>query len=474
MILIQRINSAIKLFIVLAMWITYTLQAEVKDPIILQHADVLQGSETASGPVRELRGNVSLSQGNVSVQCDYAIQYVNQNSVEMSGNVIVKQNGLILSMPSGHYDGFSKLAKGSGGVEINDRGRILKALYGDYNTENYLARFFGNVLVEDDSTKIYADSAYYERSNRNSTAYGNVSVYSKHNKAIIDGNIAYSFPEQGLTRIVGKPILYLIDSTIIQDSMLQKPKVDSIVVPEKKATKKITSKKQTTTKKADITNKTVESSFVVHKTMKYDTMFVSADTLETFQHNGDMYKAKQNVEMIRSSMFALCNNAEFYPNNDSVTLNGSPMIWYDSTVLSADKVDLHIHNKKVEKIDAIGSAFAIMNDDTVRKNRAQQISGKRIEVMVYSDTIRQIISSKDARSLYFRVDDDGNPDGAAKNSSDSIKVRFESGEPESIVWLGGVQGEVFPEHIIAGKENEFDLPGKPSERKKPIKKKRKN
>jgi len=66
----------------------------------------------------------------------------------------------------------------------------------------------------------------------------------------------------------------------------------------------------------------------------------------------------------------------------------------------------------------------------------------------------------------------GVPEGAAQNSCDTIVVRFEKGDPESIVWIGGVLGQVHPEHEVYGKERTYDLPGRPEDRKKPQKRKR--
>ena len=75
-----------------------------KDPIILNHADLMEGKETASGSIRELKGNVSISQGNVILSCSHAIEYIQQNLVELSGDVILKQGSLTLSTPFAYLD----------------------------------------------------------------------------------------------------------------------------------------------------------------------------------------------------------------------------------------------------------------------------------------------------------------------------------------------------------------------------------
>lgn len=442
------------LLIVQILWIItgLVMKAETRDPIILHHADVLSGSETPTGPIRQCRGKVHLSQGNVSVKCDYALWNINSNSIEMSGNVVILQGTMTLSMPSGSYDGGSKLARGRGGVKVLDRGRTVKALYGDYSTESYLARFYGNVSVEDDSTLIHADSAHYERTTRHSLAFGRVVVLSKNNPAIIEGKLAESIPNEEMTRITGRPILFLIDST---------KKVDTIRIERKQEDRKKSKK-----------NIQIQDSLSIKQSFAYDTMTVIADTLETSSLRGNIYEAKQNVEIMRAGMAGLCNNALFKPDNDTLRLEGKPMIWFDSTMMTADSMYILMNKRSLVKIDASGSAFTLTKDDTLRPQRAQQLSGKHIAITVSQDTIQRIISEVQAKSVYFLLSEKGVPEGVAKNACDTIVVRFEAGEPESIIWIGGVQGEVIPEHEIEGKEMTFDLPGRPEERKRPIKRSR--
>lgn len=442
-------------FIVFALWIIpiHHAQSMLRDPIVLHHADVLSGSESTIGPIRQLRGNVSLSQGNVSVSCDYALWNMRGNSVEMSGNVIVKQGTMTLSMPFGSYDGSSQLARGRGGVKVIDRGRTVHALFGDYSTESSLAKFYGNVSVEDDSTLIYADSAHYDRETRKSLAFGRVIVLGKKNPAIIEGALAESIPAEGLTRITGRPMLFLIDSSFVKDT-------NTISVQQNNNG----SKKSPSGKMRD--------SMVIQQKKVYDTMTVIADTLETSPSAGNAFIARKNIEINRASMSAICDMAQFKPENDTLRLEGHPMIWVDSTMMNADTISLIMKKRSLQRIDAIGSAFTLTKDDTLRPNRAQQLSGRLISVILSNDTISSIIASSQAKSLYFLLSEQGKPEGAATNTCDTIVVRFEQGEPESIVWIGGVLGKVHPEHEVEGREQTYDLPGRPEEKNRPKKRKR--
>jgi len=197
-----------------------------------------------------------------------------------------------------------------------------------------------------------------------------------------------------------------------------------------------------------------------------------ADTLETMPSEGNAYVAKHNVEINRASMAASCLMARFKPDNDTLRLEGKPMIWVDSTMMNADSISLIMKKRSLRRIDALGSAFTLTKDDTVRPNRAQQLSGRTISVIINNDTISSIIAIGQAKSLYFLLSERGVPEGAAKNSCDTIVVRFDKGDPESIVWIGGVLGQVHPEHEVFGREQTYDLPGRPEDRMKPRKRKR--
>lgn len=79
---------------------------------------------------------------------------------------------------------------------------------------------------------IFADTVYYERDSRNSSAFGHVFVLGKRNSAIIEGDTAYSINQAGITRILGKPVLFLIDSSKVNldEPILQKKEDEKKVI----------------------------------------------------------------------------------------------------------------------------------------------------------------------------------------------------------------------------------------------------
>ncbi|MCW8804844.1 MAG: hypothetical protein OQK56_00155, partial [Ignavibacteriaceae bacterium] len=73
-----------------------SLYSQSEDERITVIGDSLVGKIVDGESVREVIGNVKLNQGNVTVTCNKAIQYIARNEAELIGNVIAKQDSLTL------------------------------------------------------------------------------------------------------------------------------------------------------------------------------------------------------------------------------------------------------------------------------------------------------------------------------------------------------------------------------------------
>ena len=401
--------------------------AQTAEPIILQYADSLIGRETSLGAERELVGNVHLRQGNVYVWCDNAIQYLAENRAVLIGNVKIVQGTVTMTGPRADYNGNLKLAFGTQGVKIVDRTTVLTAEQGIYSMKNYIAEFYNNVQLEDDTVLITADTIQYERRTRNSFAQGKVIVKGKQSNVLLAGDSAFHYPAQHYSLIKGKPFLLKVDTIIItanKDSLMHR------------------------------TNDSLQAMPI----LRFDSSIVVAEKLEAFRQYKDTYIAQDSVEMIRGELRMKSQLAIFDNRNERISLYKSPVVWNDSTQIIADSIIVSMKNKHLHQIQAFGNAFSSSRDDTSYASRINQLSGQFIKVMVTDDSVRTIFSRGDAKSLYF-MDTDGQPDGAARNSADSISIEIEKNKPEIIHWLGAVVGDVFPETVIADKENDYALPG---------------
>ncbi|MCK7524562.1 MAG: hypothetical protein MZV64_46565 [Ignavibacteriales bacterium] len=76
----------------------------------------LVGKMVNGESTREVYGNVVLTQGDVIITCDKAIQFISRNDAELIGNVIVKKDTLTIKTPRGFYYGNLAKTRSNAGV----------------------------------------------------------------------------------------------------------------------------------------------------------------------------------------------------------------------------------------------------------------------------------------------------------------------------------------------------------------------
>ncbi len=474
-------------------------------PLFLQ-AEKLIGNATPNGFVRELIGNVVLTQGSVNITCNRAIHYVVENRADLFGNVILKQGGVTMKAAQGRYDGASRQISGSGGVTLLDSNSTLIAREGWYSTVSKIARFFRNVAIENDSLVITCDTLEYHRISQNSYATGNAAAASKRSTALLQGDSLVHIPGEKYSRMTKQrgsalqPMVSQIDT--VETSAQEKTN-------QRSSTKKASAK--SSANKRSSTNASVEL-----PEKRLDTLCITGNVLEAFRSDSsEVYHATGDVQLTRrqlagrsdvgiyektqsrirllpySALQTTTNTAntatagtlsavsppQSPPNttneqapirqatvsetvgtvsaNESlqsdILTNERPRLWLDSTQLRADSILVLLEGKRLERIDAFGNAFSATKNDSAQALRIDQLQGENIIISLNKDTLRSIIAEGKAFSLYFASseNDDGEhePDGAVRNAADTVKILFSQGDMETIVWRGKVEGEYIPEHI---------------------------
>jgi len=384
------------------------------EPIILEYADELIGEQDSVSNIRRLVGNVRLRQGNIILTCDHAIQYLNQNKYDLSGDVVIKQNTITLKSPSVHYDGNTFIATATNGVEITDKDTRLTAMRGRYSTQSLVAYFEQNVFVEDDSVRIYSDFVRHNRNDGISDAWGRVLLEGKYTNSRLIGDSIRNVPAGNYSIAYGNPHLLQIDSVAKSND-----------------------------------------GFVQYR---YDTLTIVSDVMEAFRDFGnERYIANGNVEIVRDNVQSKSCKAIYYKDEEFIFLEEKPIVWSDSTQLYSDTIYVYLPNNNLERLRAVSKAFSVSISDSLRTVRKDQLAGNEIELIFKQDTLKFIHSRGDAKSLYF-INTDDEPDGIISVSADNITIEMLDGKAETIIMTNQVPGEYHPEPIIVGREKEFYLP----------------
>lgn len=396
----------------------------LSNDIILRNADSLVGRSIEEISYREFFGNVWFSQNDLDLKCNYAKQYITANSVDLVGNVIITQRAMIIKAPKIFYNGNSGIAVAKDSIAMRDGSNYLEALSGTYSTKQYLADFSGNVFVEDDSVTIYCDNVMHFRQSSESFANGDVWVFGKFTNVILRGEDVVNIPKESYSIATGNPILFKIDTL---------SRVDSLFVEQ-------------------------QQRFISTDIISFDTLSIKADTMQAYRWVGDeQYYIDGNVEIAKDNIKAIAASAIYFKNKDLIILKEKPVVWYDSTQLFSDSIEIRLENNSLKQIRAFGNSIALTKDDSLDIERINQISARDIIIDFEDGKIAGLRANVDASSLYFFKDEEGY-NGVDRKSTDSIYVEFIDGEVENIYWLGSSVGEFYPENIIIGRISSFYLP----------------
>jgi lipopolysaccharide export system protein LptA len=432
-------------------------------PLFLQ-AEKLIGNVSTSGTfTRELIGNVVLTQGPVRVTCNRALHFVEQNRADLFGNVVLTQGNTTMKAAQGSYDGTLRQISGTGGVELFDGKSNLKARTGSYSTAVKIARFFSQVRVENDSLIISCDSLEYHRATQNSYARGMATVLGKFTSAFLQGDSLVNIPADGYTRISnyalhGQAMVSQIDTVLVEKSSKKSP-TNPVESSNKESSKQEPSNKESSNKESlqkKAISKEISTPEKNVQEKRLDTLCITGNLLEAFRRDSnEIYLAQGDVQLTRRNLAGRADTGMYDKTLSRIrlvsTTSATPILWLDSTQLRGDSIIIQLREKRVERIIAYTNAFAATKNDTTHEERIDQLSGENIIIQLQRDTIRSICAEGKAFNLYFAQSDNDNgtkePDGAVRNAADTVKVLFENGELDNIIWRGKVEGEYIPEHI---------------------------
>ncbi len=163
--------------ILLILLLAYSTLAGQPNPNMLKIVgDSLKGKVVDGLNIREILGNVVITQDDIKITCNKAIQYLSSNNAELIGNVIIVQDSVIIKTERGRYFGNLKIAYSDSAVYLNNGEMDLVADKGNYNLNTKIANFFGNVSFKDSVTSLTSDKLVYKKAIEEIVAVGNVVV----------------------------------------------------------------------------------------------------------------------------------------------------------------------------------------------------------------------------------------------------------------------------------------------------------
>lgn len=119
---------------------------------------------------------------------------------------------------------------------------------------------------------------------------------------------------------------------------------------------------------------------------------------------------------------------------------------------------VNLRDERAENVRVAGNATAVSEAEVVLGGRYNQLAGQ--EIIMYFDGRR--LGSIDVRltatSLYYLFDE-GRPNGLNRSSGNAVRISFDGGRVGAITISENAEGQYVPEHLVDGREGEYNLTG---------------
>jgi len=442
------------------------------DKMITVIGKELKGHFENNESIREVIGDVVLTQGNVVITCDTAIQFISRNSAHLIGNVIVTQDTLTIYTDEGFYFGNERRAYSDKGVKLDDKKVILTARKGEYFFNENLADFHydvklydtvstltsdrllyyreidkaiatGTVKIVDVENTINSDSLEHYRDSQITFGFGNVIIRSFTNNTSIYGDHIEDYRVKNYSLVDENPLLIQIDSSYRQN---KKEEIDSLSFTD-----------TTISSTAFIPDSLFEDS-----TLVIDTLIIKAGILEAYRDTSNFFIAKDSVKMVRGEFASRNDYTIFYRDEEKIITfkvddeAKPPVLWYENSQLTGDSLTIYLQDRKIERVDVNRNA-AIGSQNELYKDRWDQVSGMDVNLYFGEDGLEKTEVFENVLSIYFMYEED-DPNGLIKASSKDAVIEFEEKKVANVRLYGNPNSEYHPENLVSGKEREFVLP----------------
>ena len=447
-------------FLLVYLTMTLTLFAQSEDEKIIVLGDSLVGKIVDGETVREVVGNVRLNQGNVTVTCNKAIQYLARNEAELIGNVIATQDSLTLKTEKGYYFGNLRKTKSISGIILDDTKIVLSADSGEYFFDEARAFFQTNVKLIDSTTTLSSNELTYYKNEDKSIATGNVNITDKENIifadtlthlrrnkfSIADGNVSIKNLRDNLT-IFGN---HLEDDARLKYTLINK---NPILMQ-------------------------VDTTFNVEKVdqdrISIDTLLIKSKVMESFRSGFDVFKATDSVKILRNNFASVNDLTTYYRDEEKIITDKifedaeRPLLWYENSQLIGDSITIYLSNGEIRSLNVNRNTF-MLSQNKIYNQRFDQTSSDSVNLHFLNNRLERAEFAGKVQSIYYLYDDDI-PNGLVKSTAHKAVIVFLENEIDQVRLFGSPTSEYYPEAKVEGLERIFTLPKFVFKENRPVKK----
>ena len=416
--------------------------------MIVVIGDSLIGRVENGESIREVSGNVILTQGNVRITCSKAIQYLSRNDAELIGNVVATQDTLTIKTERGFYYGNLRKTSSNSGVILDDKKVILTADSGEYFFDENRAVFQSNVKLFDTASTLTSQQLTYLRNEDRAIATNNVKIIDSANTIFAD--TIDHFRKKQITFASGNVVIKNNENnSFVFGEHLEDYRQDKYTIIDKLPM----------LVQVDTSRSTDSLGF---ETIRLDTLFIQCKVMEVFREPVQKFIATDSVIIIRD-LFSSKNDLTVYLKDEEKIItqkisdeHNQPVLWYDNSQLTGDSITIYIEDKRIRELDVDGNAFMVSQNKNFNQ-RFDQSSASGIKMFFEDNKIQRAEFFGNVYSIYYLYEEE-QPNGLMKANSKDAVILFEDNEVSEVKLYGNPGSEYYPEQQVYGNEKSYLLP----------------
>lgn len=467
-----------------------TVFSQKTSKIVIENSDFSDLNEYELSGAFLLTGNVRAVHDGVTLTCNKAYYYKDENYIKAFGDVqMIQGDTLYLNGKYAEYNGNVKQAFATGNVSLTSPEMSLvtdtiyfdrvkqEAYYNSYGTivnkENTLKSKSGKYYVAQKKyqflTAVVLTNPQYTIKSNHLDYYTNSGHSYLFGPSTITGKDNFIYTENGFYDTKKNKAHFVKNSYIKYKDRLIKG--DSLYYDRNKEFASATRNVKIT----DSINKAIikghygevyrnkDSLFITKRaSVRYliekDSMFIHGKRIVVTGKVGErVIRAFNNVRFFKTDMSGKCDSLHSNQKIALTKLIGKPILWNYENQLTGDLMHL-IGNNNTEKLDSLkvlNNAF-IISKDTIGTG-FNQVKGQNLYGKFRDNKLYEVDVVKNTEVIYFMRNDKQELIGINKNKSSSINMALEENTINTITFFNEVEGEIYPEKDLP--ENARKLKG---------------
>ena len=315
-----------------------------------------------------------------------------------------------------------------------------------YDGKTKIITLMGNAITQDSVKKATANTIRYNRETEESQLEGNAHFQDDKQNVVSDtisvNSKTKTYATKGRSKIVNEKQILIADFVDFQDSIGTAK--GAVIWQDTSAKTTINCETLTYDQRTEYV-KAGGSRPILTSLVDKDTLWLRADTIVSFkqtpQDTNRNLLAYHNVRLFKSNFQSVCDSLTFSQQDSIFRLFKNPIIWSDTSQMTADTIRILLKDKKIDKVFLKNNALIINSKDEQFFN---QIKGREVTAYFEGDNIRRMLTEGNAESVYYGIDDKNAYINVNKIDCSEMLILFGNNKVETLKFFTQPKAKALP------------------------------